>query len=461
MEASPLPTPGDESWAEQFAESLRQQRDRVREFLAVQRERIERAEADLAGQLEQIAHELAQNRTETRLAREEIEQRSEQIHRETETLQSLKEELAARQAEWEGFQRRAAEQQEALSEQFRRQQEEFGRRHEEISQRQTEIGEAEARLHHDRRELELARVEHQAETEQLAAELEATRSRCDRLEKEAAQQPDAGQVDAGQLQELQAERDAMLDRLVETEERLAEAEERLAEAPEAGEAGGTETANEDLQRRFEMAMDDLRELKAENDELKQQLSETLSAAEPAPAGGAMDWEAEKQRMLAALESDFDEDETDDEEEAEEAAAQRLEIEEVIRKTDQVVAAKDREIEELKQLLELQSANVGSMAVGAAALGEMLDKDEIVREERENLKQLQQRWEEKLRKAEIDISVERAKNARQKAEIEEKLRVLNERTDQEDQEVETSDPTGKPVRGRWLARLGLKDKDSEP
>ncbi|HUT14513.1 MAG TPA: hypothetical protein VMY42_28765 [Thermoguttaceae bacterium] len=486
MEAPPLPTSDHESWAQQFSKSLDGQRDRVREFLAAQQERTERAEAELAEQLQQIAAELAQSHRKTRSAKEEIEQRSEQIARETRTLESLKEELDQRKAQWEQLQHRAAEQQRTFAEQIRHQQDELGRRHEELerrheelARRQTELGEAEPRLHHDRRELELARGEMQAEREQLAAlreRLDARQAELDdaqqrlataRAETESQRRRIAREFRAqhtAHLKELDrrrvelerrdgAERDALVSRLAETETRLREAQQRLADATSV--EPGDASALEDLERRYEMALDDLRELKAENAKLQTKLSQAPAAAAPPSAGGALNWEAQKQRMLASLKSDFDEDGEDEEE-----AAEKIEIEEVVRKTDEALAAKDREIEELKQVLQTQSSNVGSVAVGAAALGEMLDADALVQEERENLKKLQEEWRDKLRQAEIDLSVERAKVGRERTAIEEKLRLLEERRGSSADAAGESGSPSKATGRRWLARLGLKDLDAE-
>jgi len=210
-------------------------------------------------------------------------------------------------------------------------------------------------------------------------------------------------------------------------------------------------------------MDDVRELRVENEQLKEQLaavgSRTSSAgASGAPAavsGGVLDWETEKQRILAALEADAENDDEDDEP----ARQQRLKLEEVVRRTDHIIAQKNREIEELQKLLEEKSANVGSMVVGAAALGDILDQDEIIREERENLAQLQQQWRDKLRAAEVEISVERAKIARERTQLEERLQALEKAASTGDGEGAKGEPRDKPARGRWLAQLGLKDKDS--
>jgi chromosome segregation ATPase len=244
-------------------------------------------------------------------------------------------------------------------------------------------------------------------------------------------------------------------RLMEAERRLAEAEHRLAEAPKAAPDGQLE--EEEFRRRYELALEDLREVKARNAELQQQLASARSAAPSAtpPRRGVLDWEAEKQRILAALESQSAGDDGN-----EEARAERLKIEEVVRKTDAVLAAKDREIAELKGLLANQSGSLGVMAVGAAAVGEVLDKDAIVQEERENLKRLQEECREKLRQAEIELSLDRAKLARQRAELEEKLRAMAPQESSTIGTAETADKSGKPPRGRWLARLGLKDLEKD-
>jgi glutamate-1-semialdehyde aminotransferase len=120
-----------------------------------------------------------------------------------------------------------------------------------------------------------------------------------------------------------------------------------------------------------------------------------------------------------------------------------------------VSEKENEIQELRKLLESQSQNVGAVAVGAAAVAEMLDTDELVKQERESLKRLQDGLRDQLKQAEVDISVERAKLARERSELDEKLRVL--------EAEKASYPTGggeggekgKKAGGRkWLTRLGL-------
>ena len=151
--------------------------------------------------------------------------------------------------------------------------------------------------------------------------------------------------------------------------------------------------------------------------------------------------------MEQMESDFDESNPDE-------AQEKLTIAGTIRITDQVVAEKDREIEELQRILENQSGNLSEMAVGAVAIADVLDHDELIRDERENLRHLQDEWREKLRQAEVEISVERAKFARDRIELDEQVRMLE--GERAAMDGDDSDSNKKRNRGNWLSRLGLKD-----
>ena len=136
--------------------------------------------------------------------------------------------------------------------------------------------------------------------------------------------------------------------------------------------------------------------------------------------------------------------------------ERQSIENTIELTDRVVAEKDAEIDELRRQLESGSTSGSS---SAAAVAELLDGDEIIRAEREKLAQAQAEWRERIGKAEIDISMERAKIARERMELEEKMRHYQDDRPEESADT-TAEKSGKPVRGRWLTRLGLKDLNDE-
>ena len=106
---------------------------------------------------------------------------------------------------------------------------------------------------------------------------------------------------------------------------------------------------------------------------------------------------------------------------------------------------------------MRAAGVGNnegVAMGAHAIGSLLDQDELIAHERDNLKQLQEEWKDKLRKAEVELSVERAKIARERADMQGQLKQLEQAKDKESTQPGNGD--SKPSRGNWLSRLGLKD-----
>jgi chromosome segregation ATPase len=293
--------------------------------------------------------------------------------------------------------------------------------------------------------LELASTAHEspaegstASNEELAglrAELQAARELNDRL---MAGGSDGDNATA--LVELQKQRDALVDRLAEAELRLKSLGNVEAEA----------RRHEDMQRRYEMAMTDLKELKRTNAELESKLKSRSDGGKTTAVGsGGMDWEARKQQMLAALE--------DDDRGDAEAAQERETIQNAIELTDQIVAQKEQEIADLRRQLADRASAEGAST--GAAVAELLNSDELIRQEREKLLKAEAEWREKIGRAEIDISVERAKIARDRMELEEKMRLY-----QSDQSSRAADGApgapDKAPRGRWLARLGLKDLNDE-
>ena len=243
--------------------------------------------------------------------------------------------------------------------------------------------------------------------------------------------------DSEQVVALREERDRFA-------RRLADAEAKLSKQSQAG--ASDQQASSDLQRRFELAVEEVRELKRTHAELELKLKARGTTAPSAPGGG-LNWEAQKQRLLASLEADDDDDE--------EARQERTSIEGTIRITDEVVAQKDVEIAELRRSLEDRAPQTTNQSV---AIADLLDKDEIIRQEREKISAMQAEWREKIGEAEIDISVQRAKLARERAELDEKLRQLQSQQESHAESDIPQNESGKPARGRWLARLGLKDLD---
>lgn len=383
----------DGRWSDAFGRALAMQRERVRDFVGLHGERLDVLEAELAKQVDQLRRDLAGEQ-----------------HKGVESLAA-------------------------------------------IDQRRTEIEAAEAELRQDDRALAQLRRDHEADIEALArerqrmleklAELERER---DELDARRARTKAQRRRIARQFQEArQAQRQEFERRAAELEQ----AEERLAGAPAAPEQAEQLA---DMRRRYDMAMDDLRELKKRNSQLEKPLAGGQPAAEGRAAGEPWGWEAQKRRMLAALEASGDAADK-------EGHAERLKIKEVIRHTEAVVAAKEREIAELQRLLEERGESASS-AAGRAALTDVLSHDEVLQAERQRLKQLQTEWEEKLRQAEIELSVERAKIARDRAEIDERERAWQQEQAQRGAAAGDRSPPGqapKPVRGRWLARLGLKEQ----
>ena len=249
--------------------------------------------------------------------------------------------------------------------------------------------------------------------------------------------------------------DALTERLNQTESRLAEAEEQRAESLPNDDGHATD---EDLRRRYETAMEDLREANDKNTELQQQLSKTRSSAaklaQQSRTPGWLDWETEKQRILAALEDDTDEDD-------QARKSNREETNEVLRITDEVVATKDREIQELKQRLEEEGRDSKAVTAAEALLKQTINSDEAVQQERSRLQELQKEWQEKLRQAEVELSLERATIARERAVLDEQLRVVDDASSQSTHATSKEKSSDCSASARWMTQLGLTAADREP
>ena len=254
-----------------------------------------------------------------------------------------------------------------------------------------------------------------------------------------------------EVEQLRRQCEALAASNRDLEARLADADVILHSS--ATDGGNTPSPHEDIQRRYELALDDLRELKARNAELQQQVERTRTSGGSGgdsgkPKRAGLDWEAEKRRIIAALESDFDDADFED-------RTARLKIEEVVRTTDQAIAEKDREIAELRGLMETQGRDLVLATGNTAEVGQAIDLDEVVREERVKLQQLQEEYRGKLRQAEVELSLDRAKLARQRSELEEQRRAKEPQA-----ESPRSATLAIPSRGKWLSRLGLADEEKK-
>ncbi|TWU21019.1 Chromosome partition protein Smc [Novipirellula galeiformis] len=117
---------------------------------------------------------------------------------------------------------------------------------------------------------------------------------------------------------------------------------------------------------------------------------------------------------------------------------------------------ENEINELNHLLEHRPPSAeGGLAIGAAAIAQMVDADELIQEERQRLQELQDHWEEKFRQAEIEASLERAKLSRERQEVAQKSADLEEQLDRIRRDAVQTQHTEGHSR-KWLAKLGLAD-----
>ncbi len=371
-----------------------------------------------------------QRRVELATLREQLADAQAQLNAVRARQQAQEQEIAAERERHATLQEETKVQRRRIAREFKQQRSE---RLAELESRKAELETLSARQHHAL----------EAQVEQLQEELAQVRQQHTEHLSQLATAPQET-ADPEFVRQLRDECDLLHQKLAIAEGQL-NAQRELAEEDDP-------RSRDDLQRRFEMAVDEVRELKRLNADLENKLKnrggDTSSPA--LSSTGGLDWEAQKQRLLASLEADGDYDEPVNE-------TERLSIEEAIRVTDQALAQKDQEITRLRHELE---NNLATTDVSSEAINELLDRDEIIQAEREKLKQLQAEWREKIGEAEIEISVQRAKLARERAELEDKMRQFQLDQDNRSFTDDSNESTGKPSRGKWLARLGLKDLDDK-
>lgn len=259
------------------------------------------------------------------------------------------------------------------------------------------------------------------------------------LREELAARPEAGDVESPELAGLRSERDALAARVAELE--------AAATAAESN-GGDAQQEREDLQRRFEMAVDDVRQLKQENAKLREQLASAANGSSGGTAEDAngSDWAAQKARLMAMLAEEDDGGEI-----SADRVTERATVTKTIAATDRVIANKDQEIAELRAALEMRGEGDAACDAEAAERQQLFDADDVVAAERARLTKLTAEWEDKLRAAELEFSVERAKLAREQAAVRDRMLELQSGNAQFNEVGEG----GKPRR-RWLAALGLHE-----
>src|SRR5690606_30889711 len=123
---------------------------------------------------------------------------------------------------------------------------------------------------------------------QLAlADVQTLRQQTADLEQQLARRPESDGAESIELVQLRDERDHLLRRIEQLEQRGSDGE-------------GVDQSHElsDLQRRFELAVQDVRELRQENSKLKDQLDKQRHSGSSGADNGGLDWEAQKRRLLA-------------------------------------------------------------------------------------------------------------------------------------------------------------------
>ncbi len=230
-----------------------------------------------------------------------------------------------------------------------------------------------------------------------------------------------------------------------------------------------------LQTELERALDEIQQLRDDNESLQKRLEAAPERRPRSPAAaktlprvpgtpGATDWESQKKRLLEQLEDDTSDTAAD--EYGDDSTDETLDdMSELVTRAEQLVAERDEQIRLLQQRLSTAESQALASALSAAdeprqRIVEVLDKDELVQQERERLKKMQDDWEEKSRKAEVETAMERARIARMRTELEERIRGLEAKQQQFAQRNPAGNAPNKPERERrWLDHLA-RPKEGE-
>ena len=445
MEDSASSSSSQETASALSAAALRELQQRARAALAASREQAARLEADITRQLDELATKLddqaavdSGNVGQASRLEAEVERLTAEL---VASRDAWSKDRAALEQDRDAFKLQADEldaRLRASQDEWRNQLLDFESR---LQEQHSSWNEQRSDWAATRAALERERDEVQQKFELALQDVQRLRERVAEMEHDLARRPEADQVDSTELVALRAERETLARRI-----------EELEQQPAASIDADVEQQLADLQRRFELAVEDVRDLKTKNAKLESQLVAS-KAGSPTPKldAGGMDWESQKRRMLAALEGDDDSEP--------ERQQERVTIEATIEMTDAVVAEKDRQIAQLTAELEAaRSLPVEDNEDRTRKISELIDADEIIAEHRKLSHQHEREMEAKLRAAELELSVERAKMARQKAELEE-LRDNLESQRQLYESTGTIPPPGAPRR-RWLSKLGIDGKDKE-
>lgn len=206
----------------------------------------------------------------------------------------------------------------------------------------------------------------------------------------------------------------------------------------------------------------LQDLTQQNRELAGKVADSSVRQRMSPdeSNQSLSWEERKMLVLKQLEEDSFDAESfvanlpyHSEEQCE---TPELFVERIVRELE----SRNREINDLRHLLEQQSAtHSGQVAIGASAIAHMIDADELVQQERERLQTLQAEWEQRFREGEIEASLERATLSRERQELARRRAELEEELQHHRREILSKvDGEGDTQSNRrWLVKLGLSDR----
>lgn len=259
------------------------------------------------------------------------------------------------------------------------------------------------------------------------------------------------------LKQAHSELENAKENLRETSQLLRELEAvQPAHDDQAAESEESSARLSQLETQLTTASQEIEDLKEQNFDLASQVAkhQVISSGHIPHVNfdsSTLSWEERKKLIMRQLEEDsYD----NDSEKEPEQTARRLEIESVVWATQTEIQRRDAEIAELQAIIEQQSDTRQGVAIGAAAFAQAFDSDEVIREERQKLKEMQLQWEQKLRQAEIDVSLERARLSRERTQLEQELEDTRR-----DKAALTSDPAQSKKR-KWLEHLGLRDESRD-
>ncbi|NIL95614.1 MAG: hypothetical protein GTO53_00290, partial [Planctomycetales bacterium] len=394
--------------ATDLAQLLDQQSARADDFFTRERQRMQELETELLAHVHQLNEQLSQLSQGAQLATD-LSAIEEQLQKRSGSLESAESEFQQAQ---EQLHNRCAELQE---------------RADQLVQTEQELDRTADQLSQQAEQLEQEKTATTRQRGRIASRLRARRARF-------LQQLDQQQQQIEQLQASRAEDTQTFQALSDRQTALADERDRLQrdweqlqidfqqqrqqvdqlqqQLAKAESQEGTDPTDpslaDDLQTRLDLAMKDIHELREKNAALQKSLEKAEADAEEATEA-PFDWEAQKRRLLESLDGEDATSLNDQEKES---------LQEKIRQTDEIVAEKDRVIADLQQ--QLQSQPVAAATDTAPPAQEAIDSDAVVQQERDKLGQLQEDLREKMRKAEVEISLERAKLAREKSALQDKL-----------------------------------------